>query len=242
MISIAICDDELQELERAQYLITVYLKEHVECQIKTYLFSSSFDLLSYVEKHGGFDIFMLDVYMPGMLGTDVARELRQTNDNGEIVFLTSSKDHAVTAFEVNAAHYLVKPYTEDDFIGALDKVIKSLESKETHFIKLKTSEAIIRIFTRNITFTETGRNNYQIIHTKQGENIEVRMTSSELFNLLSENKNFIKCGASINVNLKYIRKIEKGTLILDTGEKINYPYRSYKKIKEEFLKFQMPIN
>ena len=242
MISIAICDDELQELEHAQYLISVYLKEYQEHQITTYLFSSAFDLLSYIENEGGFDILLLDVYMPGMLGTDVAKQLREINFNGDIIFITTSKEHAVTAFEVDAAHYLVKPYKEDDFITALNKVIIKSESKEQHFIKIKTSQSIIRIHTRNITFTETGENNYQVIHTNQGENIVVRMTSSELFNLLSPNKHFIKCGASININLKYVRQVEKGTIELDSGQKIGYPYRSYKKLKEEFFKFQMPIN
>lgn len=40
-----------------------------------------------MEEQGGFDIVLLDVYMAGMLGTDAARELRQLDDAGEIIFI-----------------------------------------------------------------------------------------------------------------------------------------------------------
>jgi DNA-binding LytR/AlgR family response regulator len=69
--------------------------------------------------------------------------------------------------------------------------------------------------------------------------MEVRMTASELFELLSQNKFFVRCGVSINLNLKYIRQISKDYITFDTGEHLAYPYRAYQKLKEAFLRFQM---
>lgn len=239
MISIAICDDESQELERAKIFLKRYIQENPQYEITIVAFSAPLELLSYVEEQGGFDIFLLDIYMAGMLGTDAARELRKLGNKGEVIFLTTSRDHAIDAFEVDAAQYLIKPYTEYTFFLALDKVLKRLNTERHNIVKLKTTEGIICVFMRNIVFTETGRNNYQIIHTIQGEKIEVRMTASELFNLLSQSKVFIRCGASINVNLKFIRQIRKDAIILDSGVSLAYPYRIYKKLKEQFLCFQM---
>ena len=239
MISIAICDDELPELERAHSFFTKYIQAHPQYEYTIDSFSGPLELLSYVEKHGGFDIYLLDVYMAGMLGTDAARELRQLNDRGEIIFLTTSRDHAIDAFEVDATQYLVKPYTESTFSSALDKVLNRINIERRHMITLKTSEGMVRLFTRNVVFTESGRNNYQIIHTIPGEKMEVRMTATELFELLSQNKFFVRCGVSINLNLKYIRQISKDTITFDTGEQLAYPYRAYQKLKEAFLRFQM---
>lgn len=104
-------------------------------------------------------------------------------------------------------------------------------------ITLKTSEGVVRLFSRNVVFTETGRNNYQVIHTLSGEKIEVRMTSTEIFELLLPAKFFVRCGASINLNLKYIRQIRKDAIIFDSGEQLTYPYRAYQKLKEAFLCF-----
>ena len=239
MISIAICDDESQELQRAQSLLTGYMHKNPQYEIVIHTFSAPLELLSYVDEHGGFDILLLDIYMAGMLGTDAARELRQLGDNGEIIFITTSRDHAVEAFEVEAAQYLIKPYTEAGIYAALDKVMLRIRRERRVVVTLKTSEGIARLAIRDVVFTETGRNNYQIVHTIQGKKMEVRMTATELFELLSQNKFLIRCGASINLNLKYIRQISKKTITFDTGEQIAYPYRSYQKLKEAFLRFQM---
>lgn len=109
MVNIALCDDELKELDYAHNLLKQYMYEHLEYEIKIYSFSAPLELLSYVEEHGAFDVLLLDIYMAGMLGTDAARELRRHGDDGEIIFLTTSKDHSLDAFEVDAAQYLVKP-------------------------------------------------------------------------------------------------------------------------------------
>jgi len=239
MIHIAICDDEPQELANAKALLSKYAFEHPEYEIKTCSFLAPLELLSYISEQGGFDVLLLDVYMAGMLGTDTARELRQLGDDAEIIFLTTSKDHAVDAFEVDAAQYLVKPYTQAALFAALDKVIGRTNLDRRCIIALKTSEGITRLSPQDVVFTETSRNNYQTIHTTKGKLLEVRMTASELFELLSQNKFFVRCGASINLNLKYIRQISKDCITFDTGERLTYPYRVYHALKEEFLRFQM---
>ncbi|MPM35306.1 Transcriptional regulatory protein YpdB [bioreactor metagenome] len=238
MIRIAICDDELQELDRSHSYLAAYMQKHPQYEIKVHSFSAPLELLSFVTEHGGFDILLLDIFMAGMLGTYAARELRQLGDNSEIIFITTSRDHAIEAFEVEAAQYLVKPFAEARIYAALDKIIQRIDRERRVIVTLKTSEGITRIAPRDVAFTETGRNNYQIVHTIQGKKIEVRMTASELFELLSQNKFFVRCGASLNLNLKYIRQISKNTITFDTGEYITYPYRSYQKLKEEFLRFQ----
>ncbi|KXL52935.1 transcriptional regulatory protein YpdB [Anaerotignum neopropionicum] len=239
MIRIAICDDELLEIDRARSCLEAYMQNHPQYEITINSFSAPLELLTYVAEHGGFDILLLDIYMAGMLGTDVARELRQLGDNSEFIFITTSRDHAIEAFEVEAAQYLVKPYAEEGIFAALDKIIQRIDRERRVIVILKTSEGITRLALRDVVFTETGRNNYQIVHTIQGKKMEVRMTASELFELLSQNKFFVRCGVSLNLNLKYIRQISKNTITFDTGESITYPYRSYQKLKEEFLRFQM---
>ncbi len=54
------------------------------------------------------DIVYLDVNLSDMGGVEVARALRTTNFEGEIIFLTRSKDHWRPAFDVRAYNYIVK--------------------------------------------------------------------------------------------------------------------------------------
>lgn len=242
MINIAICDDKFEEREFIRGLLTLYADSHKEYEIEVYEFSAPLELLTYVLKYGGFDVLLLDIYMQSILGTELARDLRKMGDDGDIIFITTSRYHAMEAFEVNASQYLVKPYTEEKLFSALDKVLKRIITTQQNIITLKTSEGIARIEPRNVVFTETGRNNYQIIHTIQGETLEVRMTSKNMFELLCKNKTFIRCGASISLNLKYVRKISKDSIIFDTGVKLSYPYRVHRELKEAFLNFQMDVD
>ena len=239
MIRIAICEDERQERERSQQLLATYMNARPQYEIQTTFFVAPLELLSSVEEHGGFDLYLLDVYMAGLLGTDAARELRQLDDSGEIIFLTSSRDHAMDAFEVNASQYLTKPYTECAFFAALDKVFGRMNVDRRHMVTLKTNEGMVRLFVRNVVFAESGRNNYQIIHTIQGEKIEVRMTAAALFELLMPGKSFVRCGASLSLNLRFIRQITKDAILFDSGEQVVYPYRANQKLKEAFLRYQM---
>lgn len=239
MISIAICDDDKDQIKLLHDYLSKYREVHqnIECKITT--FDSSLELLSCVEESGGFDIYMLDIFMPGFLGTQAAQQLRQHGEKGEIIFITSSRDHALEAFGVDAYQYLVKPYTEKALFTVMDKVLNRFTIERRHFINIKTTQGFVRVFTRDIAYTESSRNNYQLIHLNNKETIEVRMTSAELFELLETTNVFVRCGVSINLNLKYVRQITKENIIFDTGDRVAYPYRMYQKLKEQFLSFKI---
>lgn len=239
MVKIALCDDDKKQLELMKDFFAKYKQEHPHIEISIASFVSPLELLTYVETRGGFDIYLLDVYMSGILGTQAAKQLRDLGDKGEIIFITSSRDHALEAFEVEANQYLIKPFVESTLVTLMDKVFERLNLERRHYIHVKTNKGFMRIFTRDIVFTEAGRNNYQLIHLKSKEIFEIRMTSAELFELLTPTNTFVKCGVSISMNLRYIRQITKESIFFDTGEHITYPYRAYQKLKDQFLSFQL---
>ena len=85
------------------------------------------------EKDVPFDIIefsnpsdLLDVCMPGITGMSLATELRAKRIESPIVFLTSYSDYAVQAFGVNATHYIVKPYTKEEFFKGVDKALAAI--------------------------------------------------------------------------------------------------------------------
>lgn len=238
-MKIAICDDEPQELIHAEKLIVQYANEHIQYDIKISTFSASLELLTFISNNGGFDVLLLDIYMTGLLGTEAARELRNLGDNVEIIFLTTSRHHALTAFEVDAANYLAKPYRSQDLFTALDKVIRRITVNEKKTFTLKTTAGLTKLSTHEVIFTETSKNNYQTIYVAKCQPLLTRMTSSDLFALLSQDKSFVKCGASFNVNLKYVRYISKDAILLDTGERLPIPSRVYSKLKNAFLNYQV---
>ena len=65
------------------------------------------------------ELVFLDVQMPGMLGTDVARRIEH---QPFIIFTTAYTQHAVTAFELSAVDYLLKPFGPARLAKAMERV------------------------------------------------------------------------------------------------------------------------
>ena len=106
MYLIAICDDEEKELDKTEYYLRSWQQEHQEYEFKIERFDNPEELLWRIreEKYSP-DLVFMDIYMPQKTGIMTAKELRDMGNDGSIIFLTSSKEHALEAFGVNAVQY-----------------------------------------------------------------------------------------------------------------------------------------
>lgn len=69
-----------------------------------------------------YDVVFLDIRMPGAGGLELARRLAERADGPQVVFTTAYPDHAVDAFELSAADYLLKPFDSARLVQALSRV------------------------------------------------------------------------------------------------------------------------
>jgi len=69
------------------------------------------------------ELVFLDVRMPGLLGTDVLRRLERPPF---VIFTTAYSEHAVTAFELGAVDYLLKPFGPARLAAAMERVRSAL--------------------------------------------------------------------------------------------------------------------
>ena len=112
MIKAAFCDDDLSVLNELHVLMDNYRVERNQ-EITYTAFHSPLELLAAMEKGTYFDAVFLDVLMPGENGISTARELRQTDQNIKIVFLTTSSEYAVDSYSVGAYFYQMKPLKKE---------------------------------------------------------------------------------------------------------------------------------
>ncbi|PFG42585.1 LytTR family two component transcriptional regulator [Isoptericola jiangsuensis] len=70
-----------------------------------------------------YDLVLLDVRMPGGSGLEVAAALRDRPHPPKVIFTTAYPDHAVDAFDLAAADYLLKPFDVDRLRRALDRAL-----------------------------------------------------------------------------------------------------------------------
>lgn len=75
------------------------------------------------------DLVFLDVQMPGMTGLEVVREIGASRMPATI-FVTAYDQHALTAFELAAIDYLVKPFDDERFEQAFRRARRVVELEE----------------------------------------------------------------------------------------------------------------
>jgi two-component system, LytTR family, response regulator AlgR len=82
---------------------------------------------------GQVDVLLLDIQMPGALGTEFAAELKRlphTQRAPAIVFVTAHGEHALAAFDLDAVDYLTKPVKRDRLADALQRAARRAHAQQ----------------------------------------------------------------------------------------------------------------
>jgi two-component system LytT family response regulator len=77
------------------------------------------------------DILFLDIRMPELSGIEVVERLRKLQPAPAVVFTTAHDQYAVTAFELEAVDYLLKPFGASRFLVALERARQAVETHST---------------------------------------------------------------------------------------------------------------
>ena len=235
MLKIAICDDEKEFRDAAECMLKQYMEEKaIPFEAETFGISS--ELVDMTERGILYDIYLLDIYMPGVTGMSVATELRSRGVKSPIIFLTSSTDHALEAFGVDATHYLLKPYSAEHFYVAMDKAMQSVTSQKDSSIVLKVDNEYRSIPVSQIIYCES-EDKYQRIYLENDERLLIRISGGELYNQLSQFDSFYHCGRAHILSLDYINRITSDGVILKNGTQLKLPHSVLAGLRKAFFAY-----
>ena len=105
---IAVCEDDKADLHLLQKELDL-LGQELPVETKIDYYTSGEALTEAVGRNVHYDLFLLDIYLDGMDGIETARAIRRMLPEMQVAFLTSARDFALDAFDLNAIHYLIKP-------------------------------------------------------------------------------------------------------------------------------------
>ena len=234
-MNIVICDDRTSELENIKRVVSEYAKAHPEQFITITCFSNSLDMLDDVSKNGAPDIALLDICMPGVLGTEIAKELKsKSEDDTDIIFLTTSSDFAVEAFALHVNDYLTKPFTKERLTDTLDRIIEKRNKRL--FVPVMCGREVHRIDLYQVMYMESRNHNVEI-YLKSGKKIKTRTTLADMKNLFNDVEGFVSVGASYIVNLRCVQSILQTELIMTNGQSVPVPRRLRNDVKEQYFDF-----
>ena len=101
------------------------------------VFDNSRDALLWAQEHP-VDIAFLDIDMPHMKGTELARKLKALNRKISIIFVTAYDQYALEAFDIKAVGYLLKPYSRGDIEKEIENICFLNGERKTREIYITT--------------------------------------------------------------------------------------------------------
>ena len=235
MLKVAICDDEKEFCDSAERMLKLYMEEKF-VPYQADVFNVPSELVDMTENGTIYDIYLLDIYMPGVTGMSIATELRNRDIKSPIIFLTSSTDHALEAFGVDATHYLLKPYTEDSFYMGMDKAMQSIASHKNDSVILKVDNDYRSIPVSKLIYCEA-EDKYQRLYLENGERLLVRISGTELYKLLSEFDSFYHCGRAHIINLNHISRVTQSGAEFKNGMQLSLPHAVLAGLKKAFFDY-----
>ena len=168
------------------------------------------------------DLVLLDVQMSDCTGLDVVREVGPQRMPA-VIFVTAYDQYAVSAFELNAVDYLLKPFDDDRLRGAIERAREripaqreaSLARQLEALLELKERKWPERLAFRNgdgfslvpvdtVDWIESA-NNYVLLHCGSKHHI-MGETLTKLENILSPEK-FLRIHRCRIVNISRIAAV-----------------------------------
>ncbi len=240
MFRLAICDDDAHSLVHMISLIEEY-RSLSPFRFEYASFHNGIELASVLEHGKHFDVYCLDIVMPGFDGIELGKEIRDYDKSAQIIYFTSSPEFALESYAVKAADYVLKPITKETLFSVLNDVLEQIEQKEETAITVKTNQGIQKILLSNLVYAEAmGRK--VLYHLASGRTLECSSRFSEVCDTLLEYHFFIKPHRSYVVNMNYINTIENTEITLQIPNIIPIAQGKSKEIKDCYLAFQMERN
>jgi len=165
------------------------------------------------------ELVFLDVQMPGLLGTDVVRRLDR---QPFIIFTTAFSQHAVSAFEVGAVDYLLKPFGRSRLsaamervraaigepvgVGALERLAGALTSGPITRLFVRTGGSLVPLLITEVAWFEAD-GDYVMAHTARARHA-LNLTLSRLEERLDP-KRFVRVHRAHIVNLDHVRAFKR---------------------------------
>ncbi len=160
------------------------------------------------------ELLFLDIHLGAMSGIEL---LENAHITSQVILTTAYHEYALKGFDLKVSDYLLKPYTFERFLQAVERVqdyySKNEITKEKTFIFVKIEYRLEKILIDDIVYIE-GMGDYRCIHTKE-KKLMTLQTFSELEQTIPS---YLVCRVhkSYMVALDKINSIEKERIKIGT--------------------------
>lgn len=236
MLTCCICDDDPQDRAAIRALTERFARTHPDYPLTVQTFASPYDLLEHLETGGGFDLYLLDILMPQMAGVELARRIQKRKEPSELLFLTTSREYALDAFDVAACGYLIKPVDREKFDEVMLRVVGRLARAEVSAMVLKTRDGIRRLPFRELVAVESF-NHDRVCTLADGAKWVTSDTLTSLMERLSDDPRFFSPHRAYIINLEHITALNADNVLLSNGQRIPVARTALSALKRAYVEY-----
>ncbi len=188
-----------------------FLKVTAQCK-------NAFEAMEALKSHP-VELIFLDIQMPDLTGIQLYQSLAE---KPMVIFTTAYSNHAVEGFEVDAVDYLVKPFSFQRFVKAVNKAEALRNMKQTNrasvvpsdFIFVKDGNKTVKIVLGEVQYLEGMKDYVKIVLPDRY--ILTLISMQKILDKLPADQ-FVRIHRSYIVPLSKIDRIERNRIVI--GEK-----------------------
>ena len=231
-INIAVVEDSTDDLNNCLALLDRYSNEkHLKFDIQTFNSGDAF-LMRFKSQY---DFIILDINLSALNGIDVARTIREKDEEVIIMFATNLAKYATSGYEVDAIDFVLKPLSYASFYLRLERVMKKLKKKDDFFIVVPFEGGFNKISINDVLYVEVISHDI-IFHLIDGNEITTSGTLKKYEEELKKHW-FIRCNSCYLVNAHKIKRVEKLDIQLANDETIAISQPKRKGFMEAFKRY-----
>lgn len=164
-------------------------------------------------------LLFLDIQMPQVSGVQFLKSL---DYRPKVIFTTAYSDYALEGFNLDAVDYLLKPFTFERFLKAVNKAYQQINmqhkgnevASDKEYMFVKSGYDTVKVKFDEILYIE-GLKDYVKIHTT-GKTVIALMSMKALEESLPEN--FIRVHRSYIIDFERVSMVQKRKVFIDKVE------------------------
>ncbi|WP_440444017.1 LytR/AlgR family response regulator transcription factor [Phascolarctobacterium sp.] len=232
MLRFILCDDDELQLDEIAGFIRQWADTN-KINVEISQFTSGKAVLEQFQPQRN-DIVICDIMMPDMDGLTLANSLRSLRPDFHIIFMSSSKDFALQAYDAHPYGYLVKPCSYEAFSALLGNLMQKVRM---HTLSVYSGHETYKLPITDISFVEA-TNRQTVFNMKDGRSIATRDTLASIQDVLLKYPAFFKPHRSYIINLQYVEHFNSKEISMKNSACLIPIARGLdKEFKEKYFQF-----
>jgi len=228
-INCVIVDDDISSQKKISEAIA-RLSIQGDLDFQCTYFSDS--LNSQILEH--YDLYILDIDMPGIKGFDLAEMIYDRYPEAIIMFCTCHEDFVFDSYKANAFYFIRKDHLLEELTYALRKFVRRFVNNEKTYIIHSGKDMIPVSYATIVYFEKYGES--LSVHTIDMTIKDIGKSLDDLLGELADER-FVKISRNTIINLRYVSKLSGDIVTLSTGAKFPIPRRNITEVTIKYLNY-----